>query len=245
MSSSPDRRTRARCLGSRPVTVLEPDDFPASATLILLHGMGTTATDFSPMARRIQRGMRFPLRVLLPEAEPAPVTLLAGRATHRWFDLRDADFRLREDRAGITQACTRLRDLIEQEVLVGIPLNRIALAGFSQGGALAIAAAALLPPGLGGLASLSGWTPLKSEVAAAAAYRDGRTPIFIGHGAEDPVVPLAWAEETRTWLERAGHPVTWRTYPIGHGVSGAESDDLAVWLEGVLDGSRAAAGASL
>ena len=215
------------------IRTLEPAE-PADAALILMHGLGTTGDTFAPMGRRLQSAVRAPLRIVLPTAPKRPVTLMGGQPATAWFDLRDPDFRLDQDEKGIEAAGQVLASLVQNQIDTGIEPGRITVAGFSQGAALSIRVGTTLPHKLAGIASLSGWFLLpqrtRSEHSAAAAG----VPVFVGHGRDDRIAPPSWIRPARTWLEEAGHEVTWHSYPIGHAVNEQEIADLGAWIDQLL-----------
>ena len=204
------------------------------ATVIVLHGLGADGTDFLSLADELKLGAVGPVRYLFPRAPVRPVTINGGHLMRAWYDILGADLVRREDEAGLRESIGLVERLIGREVARGVPARRIVLAGFSQGSAITLAAGLRHPERLAGLAGLSGYLPLATSTAAErhAANRD--TPVFLAHGRNDGVVPLARGTASRDLLLQLGQPVEWHDYPMEHSVCAAEVQALQAWLVGVL-----------
>ena len=154
-----------------------------------------------------------------------------------WYDILGLNLVDRQDAAGIQNSERAITALIEHEVARGIPYERIVLAGFSQGCAMALHTGLRLPHRLAGIMALSGYLPLADRFATERMQANAHTPIFMAHGTQDPVVVLARGENSRDALAAMGHPVQWHTYPMQHAVHPREIADIATFLKQVLGAS--------
>ncbi|MEO1751002.1 alpha/beta hydrolase-fold protein [Thiofaba sp. EF100] len=196
-------------------------------SLILFHGLGSDGDDM----RGLAQSLSWSGRLLCPDAAPRPVTLNAGFVMRAWFDILGLTPDAPVDEAGIRQAVAQARQLIEAERAAGVPAERIFIGGFSQGGVVALHAALRHPERLGGVLALSTWLPLRHVLAAEHQPAALATPIFMGHGTRDDMVPLASAERARDALRELGcRDLVFRTYPMAHSVGGEELADLRAWL---------------
>jgi phospholipase/carboxylesterase len=166
-----------------------------------------------------------------------PVTLNAGMRMRAWYDIRDLELNTRADETGVRESIAQVEELVAREGERGIPAQRVFLAGFSQGGAIALAAALRREAALAGVLALSTYLPLGNSTAAEATPAGKRTPVFMAHGSQDPMVRPQWGEASRDALRALGVQVEWRTYPMPHSVCAEEIRDLGDWL-----GARFAAG---
>lgn len=207
------------------------------ASLIVLHGLGTTGSDFAPLLAGMDLGAVGPVRCVLPNA---PMRSVSFNQTdmHAWYDAAPPDARRQAvqpaDEAGLLASERIVQALIEREEGRGMASERIALMGFSQGAVLALHTGLRAPQRLAAVVALSGYLPLgartlQSESSAA----NQRLPIFLAHGEQDEVVVIDRARVARTNLQAMGHLVDWRSYPMGHEVDDAELADLGAWLTGV------------
>lgn len=215
---------------------LDPPAAPAVASLIWLHGLGADGHDFEPLIPQLASVARFGVRAVLPHAPVRPVTLNAGMRMRAWYDVTTLDFRAREDEAGIRASQRQIEALIGREIAAGIAPERIALAGFSQGGAMVLHTGLRYPRRLAGILALSTWLPLRDTLAAEAAPANRATPILMHHGSFDPVVPLKLALGSREFLEQQGYAVEWQTWPMQHAVCAEEVVAIDAWLGRVLGG---------
>lgn len=209
-------------------TGAEPD-----AAVIWLHGLGADGHDFEPVVPELRLASTLRIRFVFPHAPVRPVTLNQGMAMRAWYDI----FRLGggpEDEAGIRASQALLEELIAQQNKRGIPTDRIVLAGFSQGGAVALQAALRHPARLAGVLALSTYLPLAATVDKERSAQNRQAPIFMAHGAYDDVIPIARAEQSRALLAGLGYDVQWRTYPMPHSVCGEEIADIAAFLAKAL-----------
>lgn len=214
--------------------VLTPAGAPATASVIWLHGLGADGYDFVPLVPELRLPDTLGVRFIFPHAPVRPVTVNNGMSMRAWYDIKEFSVQGREDDAGTRQSATSIEALIEQERRAGIEPHRIVIAGFSQGGAVALHVALRHKERLGGLLALSTYLPLRASLAAEASGANRDLPILMCHGVDDPVLPLAFGESSRDLLEAAGYRVEWKTYPMPHAVCPQEIVDISVWLTRVL-----------
>lgn len=205
-----------------------------SHSVIWLHGLGADANDMVSLMRELvlpDAGIRF----VFPHAPMMPVTVNAGYVMRAWYDILDTELALtREDAHGIVASQAKVTALLDREVSRGIPASRIVLAGFSQGGAITLQTGLRYPQKLAGLMVLSGYLPLMSLLERERNPVNRDTPVFMGHGTIDNVVPVSLALASRALLTQAGYSVDWHAYPISHGVCDDELIDIAHWLGKVM-----------
>ena len=206
-------------------TALEPQ-----WAVIWLHGLGADGHDFAPIVPELVRPDWPAIRFVFPHAPVRPVTINNGMRMRAWYDIVGMDFPTRADSQGVTQSIVQANALIEREQARGIPAHRILLAGFSQGGAVALAAALRREVPLAGIIALSTYLP---DVQAATAEKSAaatRQPIFMAHGSGDPVIPLMVAEQSAQLLQTLGFDVQWQRYAMAHQVCPEELRDLGDWM---------------
>ncbi|MDE2371166.1 MAG: carboxylesterase [Burkholderiales bacterium] len=212
---------------------LDPGTAPA-ATVIILHGLGADGTDFLPVADEIDLRPIGPVRWVFPRAPVRPVTINGGQPMRAWYDILGTDLARREDEAGLRDSYAQVHGLLEREVARGVPARRIVLAGFSQGCAITLGAGLRHGQRLAGLAGMSGYMPLASTFEAERAAANRETPVFLAHGRNDGVVPLARGVAARDLMLSQGQPVEWHEYPMEHSVCIEEIRALQAWLLRVL-----------
>lgn len=205
---------------------------PPDATIIWLHGLGVDGHDFEPIAQEIGRPAT---RFIFPHAPFRPVTLNGGVRMRAWFDLYGLGADARQDEAGIEQATQDIHALITGEQRRGMPLHRVMLAGFSQGGALALHAALHFPKPLAGVIALSTYLPLHATHNADPAAH-AAPPVFMAHGVWDPIIGLEIGRASMEHLRQLGLEVAWHSYPMGHTVISDEIGALRTWLNRALPG---------
>jgi phospholipase/carboxylesterase len=205
-----------------------------SAAVIWMHGLGADGSDFAGLVPELNLSGCRPIRFVFPHAPSMPVTINGGYVMPAWYDIRGANLVAQQDAQGIERSRQAIEALIEHEASRGIPHERIVLAGFSQGCAMALHTALRFPHKLAGVIALSGYLPLAERFAAERHAANADTPIFMAHGTMDPVVVLARAEESRHLLTQHGHPVSWHTYPMPHSVHPQEIQDISDFLQEVL-----------
>jgi phospholipase/carboxylesterase len=207
---------------------------PATATVVLLHGLGADGFDFVPIVEELRLPEALAVRFVFPHAPLRPVTVNAGYVMRAWYDIKAFTPEGRADAAGLAESVERVNAYLEQEVARGMPAARIVLAGFSQGGAVALSAGLRFRERLAGLLGLSTYLPFPARLAADKSGANAGVPILICHGRMDPVVPVAMGIEARDVLSAHGYAVEWHEYPIEHEVCAAELAETARWLRRVL-----------
>ena len=212
---------------------IEPTE-PANASVIWMHGLGADANDFYGIAPELQLPAGVEVRYVFPNAPRMPVTINGGMVMQAWYDVKGIGER-DQDEDGIRASADRLYQLLDREVARGVPSNRIILAGFSQGGAMALFAGLRYPRRLAGVICLSGYLVLADTFCEEAAEANQSTPIFQAHGSSDPPVPLDLGLRSREALVGADYAVTWREYMMGHQVHLQEIRDLGVWMAHTLN----------
>jgi phospholipase/carboxylesterase len=209
-------------------------DGKPDGSVIWLHGLGADGHDFEPVVPELGLSGRLDLRFVFPHAPVRPVTLNGGMSMRAWYDILTLDRDGPVDEAGIRASSQQLVDLIEQEHDRGIPYDKILLAGFSQGGAIALHTALRFPQRLAGLMALSTYLPLHDafaeEVGSKIDAQFSELPIFMAHGALDPVLVMSLGEHSRDLLRSAGFTVEWHEYPMEHSVCAKEIEDIRNWL---------------
>jgi phospholipase/carboxylesterase len=203
------------------------------AAVIWLHGLGADGHDFEPIVPELRLPGALQLRFVFPHAPVRPVTLNQGMRMRAWYDIVRLD-RGAEDDAGIRESQGLVETLIAEEVKKEIKPERIVIAGFSQGGAIALQTALRYSAPLAGVLALSTYLPLAEKLKEEAAEANRKTPIFMAHGQYDDVIPLVRAEQSRKILADAGYDVQWKTYPMPHSVCAEEIADIAQFLRRVL-----------
>jgi len=199
------------------------------SSIVWLHGLGADGHDFEPVVPHLRlqdRGVRF----VFPHAPRRAVTINMGLLMPAWFDVRSQDFGANIDDAGIRASVGQVEAIVAREKERGVAAERILLAGFSQGGVIALHTALRHPERLAGILALSTFLPQDSSAQDELSAANAGLPIFMGHGDEDPMIPIAWAEAARDRLEGIGHPVQWKSYPMGHQVCAEEIEDIGAWI---------------
>lgn len=207
---------------------------PPGATVIILHGLGADGNDFVPIARELDLAAAGPLRFVFPHAPVMPVTINNGYRMRAWYDILGFGPGSREDETGLRRSMAAVEELLEREKQRGMPAHRIVLGGFSQGCAVALMTGVRHKERLAGIAGLSGYLPLAATTAAERSDANALTPIFLGHGRADSVVPIERGTASRDALRALGYDVQWHDYPMEHSVSMEEIADLGRWLVKVL-----------
>ena len=205
-----------------------------TGTVIWLHGLGADGHDFEPLVPELMSPGQAALRFIFPHAPIRPVTLNGGFAMRAWYDIVSLDRRGPEDELGVRESQARIEALISRENQRGIATGRIVLAGFSQGGALALYAGTRHTDKLAGIMGLSCYMLLAARFAAERAPANQATPIFLAHGMQDPVVAPVLGEQTRRLLEENNYAVEWHAYSMPHSLCPHEVTDIAAWLRRVL-----------
>lgn len=218
---------------SADAVVLTPESTPTAA-VIWLHGLGADGFDFVPIVEELHLPASVPVRFIFPHARPRPVTINNGFVMRAWYDIKGFGPERAEDDAGIRESEGVVKQYIEEQIAQGIPANRIVIAGFSQGGAVALQTAVRYPQRLAGVMALSTYLPLRASVAKEASDANRDIPILMCHGVRDPVVGLQMGEASRDVLQGLGYRIEWHTYPMEHSVCMEEVVDIAKWLQARL-----------
>jgi phospholipase/carboxylesterase len=218
---------------SRDAVEIETGRAPAAA-VIWLHGLGADGHDFEPIVPELVKPGERALRFVFPHAPIRPVTLNGGYAMRAWYDIIAIDRRAAEDESGIRASQALLETLIRREHARGISSQHIVLAGFSQGGAMALFAGTRYPERLAGIMGLSCYQVLAARFEAERGAANQSTPVFLAHGLQDPVVAPALGEAACRQLQAAGYPVEWHAYSMPHAVCPQEVADIGAWLRRVL-----------
>jgi phospholipase/carboxylesterase len=205
-----------------------------TASVIWLHGLGADGHDFEPIVPELDLPDTPAVRFVFPHAPMRAVTINGGAVMRAWYDVYTVDGVRREDDAGVRASQAAVEELVAAERARGIAASRIVLAGFSQGGAIALHTALRHSERLAGIMALSTYLPLAATLAAEAHPANRAVPIFMAHGRHDPLIAVERAAMSRRQLESAGYAVEWREYPMEHSVCAAEVDDVAAWLRRVL-----------
>jgi len=215
-----------------PVVEIETKPKPSHA-VIWLHGLGADGNDFVPVVKELKlppMGIRF----VFPHAPMRPVTINGGFVMRAWYDIAYQELAFKEDERGLRESQKLIEELIVREITRGIPSSRIVLAGFSQGGVLALQTGLRQSKPLAGLMALSSYLPMSPMVEVERNAASNSVPIFMGHGITDNIVPLALGKMSRDTLIKLGYEVDWHQYTMPHSVCAEELADVSVWLKHVL-----------
>jgi phospholipase/carboxylesterase len=204
-----------------------------TAAVIWLHGLGADGHDFEPIVPELGLPDSKPVRFIFPNAPQRPVTINMGMRMRAWYDILQLGGGP-EDEAGIRESQGALEKLIAIQKRNGIPARKIVLAGFSQGGAIALQAALRHPERLGGVMALSTYLPLAKTLGQERAAINNDLPVLMAHGSYDPMIPMTRAMQSRDALLALGYPVEWREYPMPHSVCPEEIADIAAFLQRIL-----------
>ena len=208
-----------------------------TAAVIWMHGLGADGNDFAPIVPELALGGAPAVRFVFPHAPMMPVTINNGHVMRAWYDVSFGDLEgktRRADEKGMRASQAQVNQLIEREVARGIAVRNIVVAGFSQGGAIALQTGLRCPQRIAGIMALSTYLPLADSLATEASASNFDVPIFYAHGTYDPVIPLAMATASRDKLGASGYPVQWHEYPMQHSVCVEEIADISGWLHKVL-----------
>jgi phospholipase/carboxylesterase len=205
-----------------------------TGTVLWLHGLGADGHDFAPIVPQLVEPHERPLRFVFPHGPVRPVTINNGMAMRAWYDILGFARGIPHDEVGIRASDIEVGALIVRENQRGIPTNRIVLGGFSQGGAISLFSGPRYPEKLAGIMGLSCYTLLEDLLPAERTQVNYRTPIFLAHGNQDPVVEFRRGLEAKQLLEAGGYPVEWHAYTMPHSVCPQEIADIANWLRKVL-----------
>ena len=211
---------------------IEIETAPApAAAIIWLHGLGADGHDFEPIVPELGLPKSTAVRFIFPHAPVRPVTINGGARMRAWYDVTN-DGKL--DAGGIRASQASVEALIARERKRGIPPAAIVLAGFSQGGAMALQTGLRYPERLSGILALSSYLPLPETLEQEMSQANRDVPIFMAHGTQDPLIPLSWAMHSRDRLKALGYVIEWHEYPMPHSVCAEEIADIGRWLRAGL-----------
>jgi phospholipase/carboxylesterase len=198
------------------------------ASIIWLHGLGADGNDFVPLVNELDLP-KLAIRFVFPHAPVQPVTINGGMRMRAWYDITDGALR-REDERGVRASQGLIEGLIAREKQRGTHAGQLVLAGFSQGGAIALQTGLRHPERIAGIMALSAYLPIADKLAAEASEMNRDVPIFMAHGRQDPIVPLARAAQSRDLMKSLGYSPEWREYAMPHSVCPEEIGDIGAWL---------------
>lgn len=215
---------------------IESGKNPAAA-VIWMHGLGADGNDFVPIVKELDLAGVPAIRFVFPHAPMQPVTINNGHVMRAWYDVSFGDLEGKSrqaDEKGVRASQAAIGKLITDANQRGIASSHIIVAGFSQGGAIALQAGLRHPERLAGVLALSTYLPLAESLATEASAQNRDVPIFFAHGTHDPVIPLSMATSSRAKLSALGYRVDWHEYPMQHSVCLEELADISAWLVRVL-----------
>lgn len=219
--------------GSTLLEFVEKGPQDADASIVWLHGLGADGYDFVPIVPELGLPPSLKLRFIFPHAPERPVTINGGMRMRAWYDIVSLEAR-RDDEAGVRASGRAIDQLIARERQRGVASQRIVIAGFSQGAAIALHCGLRAPESLAGIVALSGYMVLGDTLLAERTPAAQGVPLFIGHGSHDPMVPVDGGRAAAERLLALGHPVEWHEYPMPHSVCAEEVRDIGSWLRAVL-----------
>jgi phospholipase/carboxylesterase len=217
---------------------IEPPGGRAGAGVIWLHGLGASGHDFEPIVPELQLPESPPVRFVFPHAPNRPVTINNGMVMPSWFDITSLERLDGADGKGIEESVQQVFALIEREKQRGVAAGDIVLAGVSQGGVIALHAAARYPEPLAGVIAISTYMAGVEQLTRADQSANRNTPVFMAHGQYDPVIPYSVGELSRGLAQNLFTNIEWHSYPMEHAVCLEEIQAIGQWLRGVLKGSR-------
>jgi phospholipase/carboxylesterase len=212
---------------------LEPDS-PATACVIWMHGLGADGNDFVPIVPELNLPTGHGVRFVFPNAPTMPVTINGGYVMRAWYDILSAELDKRADESGVRRSQALIEELIADQRSEGIAADRILLAGFSQGGVIALQTGLRHPEKLAGIMALSTYLACADSLGVEASAANRKIPLLMVHGSMDPVIPVALAKLSKARLETHGYKVEWHEYGMPHSVCAEEIDDIAAFLKRVL-----------
>lgn len=219
-----------------PATIdLNPSWNKAEASVIWLHGLGADGNDFVPIVEQFDLLDKHRVRFVFPHAPMRSITVNGGMRMRGWYDIADLDIAQKEDSIGVRDSAQIINRLIEREESLGIVSNKIVLAGFSQGGAIALFAGLRFSRPLAGIIALSTYMPLPQTFEPERSAINQATPIFMAHGIFDPIVPLILGQQAKEQLVGLGYKVNWHSYAMPHTVIPEEIEDIGKFLQKILN----------
>jgi len=201
-------------------------------SVIWLHGLGADGHDFEPIVPYLGLPSGSAVRFIFPHALMRPITVNGGAVMRAWYDIVEISINKGQDEAGIRHSADKIRALIDQQIKLGIPASKIILAGFSQGGAMALHVGLCYPQRLAGIMALSAYLLFPERLKSEQSEVNSQTPVFLGHGTQDPMVPFTLGQSVQRVLQAGEWPLEWHSYPISHSVSQEEIAEVGRWLQG-------------
>ncbi len=205
-----------------------------TSTIIWLHGLGDSGFGHEPIAHEMSLPDSLGISFIFPHAKKQPVTVNGGISMPAWYDILEMDIGRKIDEQGLEESSQQISAIIQQEIAKGIAPENILIAGFSQGGAVALHTALKFPVKLGGIIALSTYLGAPSVLQTSTSHINASIPIYWGHGTHDPVVPLALAKESMQTLNNNGYTVSYSEYPMEHSIHPSEIQDIKQWIIDVL-----------
>lgn len=199
-------------------------------SVIWMHGLGADGNDFVPIVPEIRQSDWPSVRFVFPHAPVRPVTINGGMRMRAWYDILGLEIANRQDEAGVRASIVEVESLVQREEERGIASNHVVVAGFSQGGAIALASGLRHAKPLGGIVALSTYLPLADRTEQELNPANRATPVWMAHGESDPTIPHALGAMSRDWLKSHGYTVDWHSYEMPHSVCPAEIAHLSRWL---------------
>ena len=218
---------------SEQAVILEPAQ-PATAAVVWLHGLGADGFDFVPVVNELRLPDSLAVRFIFPHAPQRPVTINGGMRMRAWYDILALQLTGPEDEAGVRDGGRIATGFLDAQREVGIAADKLIIAGFSQGGAIALHAGLRYPHALAGILALSTYLPIRETLAAEKHAANAKTPIQMMHGSFDPVLPMALGVGSRDLLREAGYEVAWQDYPMQHQVCLEQIQLISAWLQARL-----------
>ena len=204
---------------------------PVKAAVIWLHGLGDSGHGFAPIVPELRLPADAGIRFLFPHAPEQPVTINGGMRMRSWYDIKTMDLAHRADEDGVRQSAAAVQKLLDKLIADGLSSEQIVLAGFSQGGVIAMHLLARLPYKLAGVVALSTYMCAVEKLASEALTINKATPVFFGHGSQDPMVPMTAGQQAFHALKSAGFNVSWHDYRMEHSVCAQEVADISSFLQ--------------
>tara|TARA_R110000744_G_scaffold63408_1_gene130463 strand:+ start:472 stop:1143 length:672 start_codon:yes stop_codon:yes gene_type:complete len=204
---------------------------PHTAVVIWLHGLGDSGNGFAPIVPELKMPDSLPIRFVFPHAPIRPITVNNNMEMRAWYDITSMDFNHRADRTGVEESAKQVAQLIDAEIANGTPAERIVLAGFSQGGVIALHLGTRINKKLAGIMALSTYMCDPETLASEASDVNKPTPILMAHGQQDNVVPVFMGNAAFKVLQDNGYAVTWQDYPMQHSVCLEEINHISAWLQ--------------
>lgn len=217
-----------------PFIEINPSATP-TATVICMHGLGANGQDLAGLVPQLGLPPNHSVRFIFPDAPVQPVTLNGGYAMPSWYDIYGLELNTRADEAGVRASALKINALIEHEISLNIPSDRIVLAGFSQGAAMALHCGLRYSKKLGGILAMSGYLPLAEKLSQEIAIANRAISIFMAHGMQDTIVDFSWGKISQSHLEALNYQINFHAYPMSHSICWEEIIDIKNWLVKLLN----------